>query len=89
MPIAALWRHLCLLHRLVHALDGYRAILSMLSPASAPGAVPLDHGLVPGELPGEYVDRCTRKRSVNHSIEDLWNEVTLILRHLSDGAYWK
>jgi len=46
-----------LFHRLLQALDGFRKLVSMPFSASAPGAVPFEHGLVVvGDLLGEYAE---------------------------------
>jgi hypothetical protein len=59
-----------LLHLLVHVRDGYRAMPSIFSLESAPGAAPSDYGPVPGDTVGECSGRYTCRYTLSHSTDD-------------------
>jgi len=51
------------------------------SSVSAPGRVHYDHGLILVDRRGKRSVRCTRKRTLFHSIACVWNEISSIMNH--------
>lgn len=62
-----------LLYRFIRALDEPIKIPWMLPAVSSPGVVHCDRGPLRGDVLGQYSVQWRRKRTVSHSIEDIWN----------------
>ena len=61
------------LHRPVHVLDRYEILALIPCSVSAPGAAPSDPRALLECPNGGYSVRCTRNRTLLHSIENMWN----------------
>jgi len=79
--------HERLLHRSVHALDGYSSLTTR--PWSFCASVPIStyHGLLLGKPFGEVHICCTRKGTLFHSIQDLWNAILFMMKRKPEGIF--
>jgi hypothetical protein len=74
-----------LLHRVVPALKAHTRPPSTSSSALVRIAVLYAHGLLRSDALGEYSVRCTRKRTLFHSIMDLWTTMLSMIKREPEG----
>jgi len=73
-----------LLHRSLHAFDGYRKIASMPSTGSAPDAAALDNMRQQGETPRCTADSDRRKHWLFHSIANVWMAIRSVRKQVPE-----
>jgi hypothetical protein len=73
------------LHRSAHTLDGYRRLLRIRSFVSKHGAVHYDQELLAYNDIDEYSVSSMRMCTLYQSIEDLWNAMSSMMKHGTEG----